>query len=394
MTNARRIEISDDSDRFSRFKLINWWDQKRLTQAKIVVIGAGALGNEIIKNLALLGFGQVLIVDMDTIENSNLSRSVLFRENDNGQKKAEIAAKNARDIYPEMKTHGLCLNVIHELGLGIYRWADLVIAGLDNREARLTINRCCWRVSIPWIDGAIEGLNGLARVFFPPNGACYECTLTAKELQSLKLKRSCNLLTRKDMLGGKVPTTPTSASVIAGIQCQEAVKIIHGLQTLDSRGFIFDGLHHNSYTVVYDRKEDCYSHDSYPEIATMKWSVDTTLLGDVLETAKHQLGNDAIVEFSNDVVESFHCPNCNRDDRLMRFISTLNEDDGRCPRCGTMRILSIVHSIDGSEGLNDMTLRNLGMPPFDIISARNGMYENFFEFSDDAKLVLGPLALN
>src|SRR3954466_7658688 len=92
-----------EQDRFHRFKLIGWWDQRKLAEAKVVVIGAGALGNEILKNLALLGVGNVLVAAMDRIENSNLSRSVLYRATDNGQFKATVAARAAKDIYPEMK---------------------------------------------------------------------------------------------------------------------------------------------------------------------------------------------------------------------------------------------------------------------------------------------------
>src|SRR5471032_2397086 len=85
--------------RFDRFKLIGWWDQKKLADAKVLVVGAGALGNEIIKNLALLGVGNILIADLDRIENSNLPRSVLYRAQDNGQFKAQIAARSAKEIY-------------------------------------------------------------------------------------------------------------------------------------------------------------------------------------------------------------------------------------------------------------------------------------------------------
>lgn len=66
-------------DRFSRLRLIGWWDQEKLARMKVLVVGAGALGNEIVKNLALLGFRQMLVVDLDNIEHSNLSRSILFR---------------------------------------------------------------------------------------------------------------------------------------------------------------------------------------------------------------------------------------------------------------------------------------------------------------------------
>src|SRR5438876_3252542 len=126
--------------RFDRFKLIGWWDQQRLARARVLVIGAGALGNEIIKNLALLGVGNLLIADMDRVENSNLSRSVLYREHDNGALKATTAALAAREIYPDVKAHAFNGNIVHDLGLGAFRWADVVLGGLDNCEARLAIN--------------------------------------------------------------------------------------------------------------------------------------------------------------------------------------------------------------------------------------------------------------
>src|ERR1043165_5920685 len=98
------ISLQDaPDDRFQRFRLISWWDQKKLSAARVLVIGAGALGNEIVKNLSLLGVGHLLIADMDRIENSNLSRSILYREADNGKAKSAIAARSARDIYPDIK---------------------------------------------------------------------------------------------------------------------------------------------------------------------------------------------------------------------------------------------------------------------------------------------------
>src|SRR3954462_12924511 len=113
-----------DDDRFHRFRLIEWWDQAKLRNARVLVVGAGALGNEIVKNPALLGVGNVLIADLDRIENSNLSRSVLYRAADNGQFKATVAARAAKDIYPDLKAQAFNGNVVYDMGLGVYRWAD------------------------------------------------------------------------------------------------------------------------------------------------------------------------------------------------------------------------------------------------------------------------------
>ena len=212
-----------ESDRFDRFRLISWWDQQRLRAARVAVIGAGALGNEIVKNLALLGIGNVLVADMDRIEASNLSRSVLFRASDCGKYKAEVAVAAAKQIYPDQNARAFVGNVVYDLGLGVFRWADVIIGGLDNREARVAINRAAARCGKTWIDGAIERLDGIARVFTPATGPCYECTMTAIDWEMLEARRSCALLTREQMQDGKVPTTPTTSSVVAGIQCQEAV---------------------------------------------------------------------------------------------------------------------------------------------------------------------------
>ena len=77
----------DDDDRYSRLRLIAWWDQAKLAAARILVVGAGALGNEVLKNLALLGVGTIYLVDFDTIEQSNLTRSVLFRNRTAGERR-------------------------------------------------------------------------------------------------------------------------------------------------------------------------------------------------------------------------------------------------------------------------------------------------------------------
>src|SRR5580704_5510766 len=248
-------------DRYSRLRLIPWWDQEKLAAARVLVIGAGALGNEILKNLALLGFRNVVIVDMDKIDESNLSRTILFRESDIGDFKVNAAASAYLSIAPDSLLQPIVANVTRECGLGLFASCDLILAGLDNREARLWISRSAWKVNRPWIDGAIEGINGVARVFLPGAAPCYECTLGEVDWALLQKRMSCNQLALEPTVEGKTPTTPTISSIIAGVQVQEAVKLIHGLPTLASKGYVFEGMNHSSYVVEYTQNADCMSQD-------------------------------------------------------------------------------------------------------------------------------------
>src|SRR5215469_2374325 len=253
-------------DRYSRLRLIPWWDQEKISSARVLVIGAGALGNEILKNLALLGFRQVIVVDMDRIDESNLSRTILYRESDIGGYKVDVAARAYRAITPDARVQPLVANVTRDCGLGLFASCDLILAGLDNREARLWINRSAWKVNRPWIDGAIEGINGVARVFPPGAAPCYECTLGEVDWAILEKRMSCNLLLREADVQGKVATTPSISSIIAGVQVQEAMKLIHGLPTLASRGYVFEGLNHTSYVVEYTENPSCMNHHTWGSI--------------------------------------------------------------------------------------------------------------------------------
>jgi len=119
MNVAQGASLDLSEGRFSRFQQIRWWKQSVLSEARILVVGAGALGNEVLKNLALLGVGNVAVIDMDRIEASNLSRSVLFRETNEGELKSTVAARVAKEIYPAMNVHALVGNVLADVGLGM-----------------------------------------------------------------------------------------------------------------------------------------------------------------------------------------------------------------------------------------------------------------------------------
>ncbi|HEX4489153.1 MAG TPA: ThiF family adenylyltransferase [Terriglobales bacterium] len=381
-------------DRFSRLRLIPWWDQAKIAACRLLVVGAGALGNEILKNAALLGFRNVVVVDLDRIEESNLSRTVLYREQNVGQFKADAAAAGYRSLAPDAVVQPLIANIVHGCGLGLFEWSDIVLAGLDNREARLWINRSAWKMNRPWIDGAIEGINGVARAFLPGVPPCYECTLGEVDWALLQKRLSCNLLALEPEPEGKIPTTPTISSIIAGIQVQEAVKLIHGLPTLAGKGFIFEGMNHSSYVVEYTANADCMSHYVAPEVVHLAESSSELSLEGLRRRAQSDFAADeVVVEFSRDVVQKFVCPSCHEEEEKFAPLGSIPFEDARCKNDGQLRTVISLHSYSGEPELGTKQLNELGLPDFDGFIARSGEREIAYIPYGDAPQVLGPLSI-
>jgi len=364
--------MKENEGRFSRFEAIDWWDQSLLRKARILVIGAGALGNETIKNLALLGAGHITIVDMDRIETSNLSRSVLFRPHDEGQSKADSAARAVASIYPEIQARAIVGNVIADVGLGYFRWAQVVVGALDNREARVFVNSICARIGRPWIDGGIEVLNGIVRGFAPPVTACYECTMSEIDWQLLNEQRSCSLLAGRAYANMGVPTTPTTASVIGGIQAQEVVKILHGMDALLGRGYIFEGAAHSSYCVKYAIKSGCEKHNPpAPVEAVMEFS-SATLLQEIWDWAARRLSGLDALDLGREIVSRVDCMACGWTAPVYKAACIVRREDITCGSCGGECSPSFFHSIGSANDELSLSVHELGLPRWDIIWARYG----------------------
>ncbi|MBC7080933.1 MAG: ThiF family adenylyltransferase [Thermoplasmatales archaeon] len=228
-----------DEDKYSRLKLYEWFDIEKVRIVKVLVVGAGALGNEVCKNLVLSGYKNIDIVDADKIVISNLSRCIFFNEKDRGKFKAEILAKRLNRIEKDAKIRYFNKK-IEEMQEKFIPSHDLVIGCVDNIEARLHINSFCYLYEIPYIDGAIDGQIGKVQVVFPPHTSCFECYINSTHEEILKKRFSCTGNGIK-YFEPKIASDINTASIIASFQVQEALKITHSMENYIRNIFYYDG---------------------------------------------------------------------------------------------------------------------------------------------------------
>lgn len=142
--------------RYSRQEQIDAWDQEKLTRAKVLMVGAGTLGNHIGIGLCGLGVGSIIIYDMDVLEEHNLNRQSLFTTDDVGKPKATILAKRLKERNPNIAITGVDEKVdednIDMLLIGI----DIIIDALDNVKTRQVLSEAALMNNIPMVHGAIS----------------------------------------------------------------------------------------------------------------------------------------------------------------------------------------------------------------------------------------------
>ncbi|TYJ03672.1 hypothetical protein E1A91_A12G044000v1 [Gossypium mustelinum] len=144
--------------------------------AKVLMVGAGGIGCELLKTLALSGFQDIHIIDMDTIEVSNLNRQFLFRQSHVGQSKAKVARDAVLRFRPNISITPYHANV-KESGFNVdfYKEFDVVLNGLDNLDARRHVNRLCLAADVPLVESGTTGFLGQVTVHLKGKTECYEC---------------------------------------------------------------------------------------------------------------------------------------------------------------------------------------------------------------------------
>lgn len=379
------------------FPLLSWFRQERLKQANVMVVGCGALGNEVLKNLALFGVEHLVVVDFDTIEPSNLTRSILFSRADaeTRRHKATVAAERLRDINPAIHVLPLVGDICHDVGLGLLRRMDVVVGCVDNRWARYCLNRLCMRAGVPWVDGGIDGLEGTARVFVPGKN-CYACNLGPEALKDLSYRLSCSAAIRRNEEAGRVPTTPVIASIIGAVQAQEAVKLLHPdeladgeLTSLCGKMLYYEGQHlaaRIANFAGYD--DDCPVHERWEPVEKADLTTDRPI-GEALDSLAGKLGCR-----DPEIVLRDHC--------FVDYL-TVRKDERRVatllPDYAIARFLeeepSLRHlpshalyqheikTVGKDFPYPELTLAQVGIPPWSVLHVRTEDGSRYVELADE-----------
>jgi len=346
-----------DRDRHARHRLVAGWDTLALAGTRVIVAGAGALGNEVLKGLALVGVGRILVMDRDRIEASNLVRSVLFRPHDLGRPKAEVAAERLRDLVPGIAIDGVTGDVATDLGVATVRAAHVVVGCLDSVGARLSLNRLCLRAGIPYLDGGLSAeACQISRYGDGSEGACYACGMTPSMQRRLQASRSCAGLLRETS-GTPVPTTAVTAA-LAGAQLVDQVLALRlptwspmapgtrRTQSLHPPVLIED---------VLPTREDCPEHGCLPDMEQGP-APETLRPVDLLARSDVQR---LLLPF--EVAIGLECRACGTASAVLEPLARLSRRAAACPDCHQERWVTTVEALDHASPFLDRTLAQWGL---------------------------------
>ncbi|OWY24777.1 thiamine biosynthesis protein ThiF [Sphingobacteriales bacterium UPWRP_1] len=388
------------------------WNEQKLRQAKVLVVGAGALGNEVLKNLALLGVGNIWVVDMDIIESHNLTRAVLFREADVGQYKADVAARRVREINPDLQIHPVVKTVQEAFGLLFYHHIDLVFGCVDNVQARLDINRYCYQTQTLYIDAGIRLLDGDVKVFGPPYQVCFDCLVTQQMRDEAWQRFSClKLRTRRS--AATIPTAPTVSSIMAGFQVQIGVKYLHQASIPLNRRITVLGNIDEMHLTQMSANPNCPTHSLYEpvnfeQVTLLPYESRELSAKNLLHLIWQMFNSKAVVQLDYDLITHYTCPEHNYRLPLLRRRGYVFADEVECPFCKQQGLPNsfllmqenFTNQLTGTETdeLLNSSLLQLGLPPCHVVTAaamhNNRLQYRFFGFEKDLSCYFGKTATN
>jgi len=264
-----------------------------VSDATVLVAGAGNIGSHLAPLLARAGVRRLRIVDRDVIEAKNLTNQD-FRRRDVGRPKAEVLAERVRELHPDVTVEAVVGDVV-ELPMGLFD-VELIFGGLDSRRARQAlVSEIGWPLGKPVVDGGVgEGLLGRVQVLVPGEAnACLECGWGATDYQRLAEEYPCH--------AGETYTAPSTVSpafsgaVVAGLMVAEGLKLLGRSEPQESREIAFDLNHRRFLPSRLRRAARCrFDHVTVREFVRLARPFSEATVVDLLETIQRHFGSVAV----------------------------------------------------------------------------------------------------
>lgn len=326
--------------RYLRQAQVPGLDPDTLAARRIVVVGAGAVGNEVVKNLVLMGVGTVEVVDFDRVELHNLTRSIFLREADVGQPKAAALAARAAEVDPHVRLHATQGDAWRVLTLAGLAGCDAVIAAVDSIEARMRLSQLCLLAGVDFVNCGIDARH-VAVEWYPFSAqalpACYECHLPDSAYRRVAERYSCGWLLRALQAQRSVPTTAITASIAGALAVQQALRV-GGAPQPEARRTLIDTRSGASTVSRLARSPDCAGCAEFSR-RPRRVAASATRWAATLATAAPDAG---WVRLSDALVFDHECHACGaRAERTAVVGHRADEFDDRlmrCSRCGKLAV--------------------------------------------------------
>jgi molybdopterin/thiamine biosynthesis adenylyltransferase len=347
----------------------------------VAVVGAGAIGSHVLPLIARLPHVHAItVVDRDTYDASNLAKQDIAGS-DVGTSKAEVQARRLRAVSNTLAVRSLHMP-IEDVPLGWLR-SDVMLACLDSRRARMTVNQIAWRLGIPWINAGLQSDEELVRVqaFIPsPDSACLECAWDARDYDLVEQTYPCR--------AGHIAATGGSAglaALAASLQALECEKFLKGDldSLLSGRDLMIDARNHRHFITRFARNAGCRmpDHDGW-SISKMTADPASTTLRQFLSLVDERLGSDAqtTLEVAGQrFAIGVRCSQCASHSPIARvFRGELHRIGSPCDKCGEAAhptgfdLVDRVRLAELPSHASDLPLASLGLLAGDVVVIRVG----------------------
>lgn len=219
-------------------------EQNRLKGAKVAIVGAGGLGSPVSTYLTLAGVGEIVIIDMDKVDLTNLNRQFLYKTDDVGKQKAEQAAKRLNDINPEIDVSAILEKITYDNAFDLLKGYDAVVDCMDNFSGRYAVNDACAVNRVPLFHGAVLMHEGRAISIIPKETACFRCVFPESP--------------PADLVPAGTGILGAMAGLVGSIQAFEAIRYLIGVEiTLKDILLVINADTMDFNKIKVKRREDC-----------------------------------------------------------------------------------------------------------------------------------------